>query len=573
MLCAALLLPEAHGFHMGYHIPSVRAPFWAGNTALCYGRLLATCAPGRRLRSPSCRLGATLAQGADVDSIAQSLEKTLTRGISEASEGLKLSDLVEELSANGVARRPWTSAFRALASDPVFIEQCWGKLPFKTTSSMPFAVDCFKLEDLTEFAKFYPLVYAGAGTVLENGGWMMARLDKDLDRGAEPMSASDVEASLSRGTVSLNSAGFFIAPLASICSAMLEAFQLPIWLNIYITEAGKQSSAPCHTDKQDVVAVQSTGSKRWRVFAPPSPAAKIASDPWARGKGQDILSIEDELGEPLLDVVMEPGQLLYIPAGFPHVTDTDVESTEPSVHLTLGVDTHVWDLNYASMRDTALKRKKLPTTLDGSFSINKLDLEPWRALHTALPLGFAAAPVLASGDQSAAASSSHASGAKTLQQSARRLASAHHNIARYMATECARRMMGAEPKRWGGYSEKELVAHLDLEAVAARYLDHYQRLMATQRKVYADASLQLRAIGSVFERAQPYLNDLDSHMAALAAWADGCDDDAGAASAAVAVQVTSPAAAAAGSKGMGKGGGGMGMGGGKPSKKAGKKKK
>ena len=236
----------------------------------------------------------------------------------------------------------------------------------RLATEMPFAVNCFTIHDLDEFARFYPLVFAGAGTVLENGGWMMARLDQQLDRTAEPMRASDVSDSLSRGTVSLNSAGFFMAPLASICGAVLEAFQLPIWLNVYITEAGRQSSAPCHTDKQDVLAVQSTGRKRWRVFAPPSPASKIAADPWARGKGQDILSVEDELGPALLDVTLSPGQLLYIPAGFPHVTDTIVDAEgEPSVHLTLGVDTHVWDLNYASMRHSALKRQKLSTLIDG----------------------------------------------------------------------------------------------------------------------------------------------------------------------------------------------------------------
>ena len=68
----------------------------------------------------------------------------------------------------------------------------------------------------------------------------------------------------------------------------------------------------------------------------------------------------------LLDVTLSPGQLLYIPAGFPHVTDTIVDAEgEPSVHLTLGVDTHVWDLNYASMRHSALKRQKLSTLIDG----------------------------------------------------------------------------------------------------------------------------------------------------------------------------------------------------------------
>ena len=87
--------------------------------------------------------------------------------------------------------------------------------------------------------------------------------------------------------------------------------------------------------------------------------------------------------------------------------------------------------------------------------------------------------------------------------------------------------------------------------------------------MYADASLQMRAIGSVFERAQPYLNELDSHMASLAAWAEGREPD----EAGTAGQPT--VSAAAGGKGGGKGGGGMGMGGGggMAGKKGGKKKK
>jgi ribosomal protein L16 Arg81 hydroxylase len=37
------------------------------------------------------------------------------------------------------------------------------------------------------------------------------------------------------------------------------------------------------------------------------------------GKSKDSLELS-ELSEPLLDVVMQPGQILYVPAGFPHTT-------------------------------------------------------------------------------------------------------------------------------------------------------------------------------------------------------------------------------------------------------------
>ena len=37
------------------------------------------------------------------------------------------------------------------------------------------------------------------------------------------------------------------------------------------------------------------------------------------GKSKDTLELS-ELAAPLLDVVMSPGQILYVPAGFPHTT-------------------------------------------------------------------------------------------------------------------------------------------------------------------------------------------------------------------------------------------------------------
>jgi ribosomal protein L16 Arg81 hydroxylase len=52
-------------------------------------------------------------------------------------------------------------------------------------------------------------------------------------------------------------------------------------------------SAPPHTDKQDVFVVQTQGAKHWRVFKPPSPSKKSTSDPYARGKGPDALTLEE----------------------------------------------------------------------------------------------------------------------------------------------------------------------------------------------------------------------------------------------------------------------------------------
>jgi len=93
-----------------------------------------------------------------------------------------------------------------------------------------------------------------------------------------------VQEALKSGTVVFTSAGFnmpkvhlpYISPasplhlplhlplylpcisrqLASVSLAALDAFGLPNCLNLYLTAAGMRTSAPPHTDKQDVFVLQ-----------------------------------------------------------------------------------------------------------------------------------------------------------------------------------------------------------------------------------------------------------------------------------------------------------------------------
>ena len=147
--------------------------------------------------------------------------------------------------------------------------------------------------------------------------------------------------------------------------------------------------------------LQTAGSKHWRVFEPPPPAQKPSADPLARGKAHDALPLS-ELGPPLIDAVLQPGSVLYIPAGWPHTTDTvhdDEHSNahsgagvsnppavpEDSVHLTVGLDTHIWGLDYASARKGMLARAK---EVDG-LQVTELAADPhWRLMGVPQHLGF-----------------------------------------------------------------------------------------------------------------------------------------------------------------------------------------
>ena len=270
-----------------------------------------------------------------------------------------------------------------------------------------------------------------------NQGWKMRPVGEIRGSSFDDarLTFSDVRASIQKGTVIFNSAGAHIgntvAPATLAAVDALDGCVGGVCCNIYVTRGGAPTSAPPHTDKQDVVVIQTQGKKHWRVFSPPDPSLKVRvcegpsdelrrratesnsslrssqpdADPFARGKGADdfpLHVLKTQGGELLLDVVLEEGDVLYIPARFPHTTDTvDSGPTEEdwSIHMTFGLDNHVWDLDFINLRRFGLMRAQIEDALlpsetasdvtanHCSGKINELapDLREW--LYSPLPGG------------------------------------------------------------------------------------------------------------------------------------------------------------------------------------------
>ena len=222
------------------------------------------------------------------------------------------------------------------------------------------------------------------------------------------MTFEDVEAALEKGTVILNAIGAHVPKLAAPSLACTDATSLPNAINLYVTSAGTRTSAPPHTDKQDVVVVQTSGQKHWRVFNPTDSSRKPMADMFARGKGEDslplhqLLDSEDSINSAdlLIETVLKTGDILFIPAAFPHTTSTAHASDLPdatSVHLTFNIDTHVWQQDYLSLRRLALKRACVLDSALGQVKdsdnryegkANELPMEIRKELFDPLPVGF-----------------------------------------------------------------------------------------------------------------------------------------------------------------------------------------
>ncbi|XP_012658892.1 ribosomal oxygenase 1 [Otolemur garnettii] len=95
--------------------------------------------------------------------------------------------------------------------------------------------------------------------------------------------------------------------------------------NVYLTPPDSQGFAP-HYDDIEAFVLQLEGRKLWRVYRPRVPAEELALTSSPNFS-------QDDLGEPVLQTVLEPGDLLYFPRGFIH--QAECQDGVHSLHLTL----------------------------------------------------------------------------------------------------------------------------------------------------------------------------------------------------------------------------------------------
>lgn len=423
---------------------------------------------------------------------------------SNGEEVLSLNSLRDDLaaSANGAAKLDLQPTFDAFANNKEFVNTIWQKKPYLYEAKLDNIADSFTINDVKE-ATDKDFLEAGRGTFQKgNSGWNMAAVSKPRGTSFEDakLRFEDIQVALKQtsGTVVFNSAGGFIPKLAGVCLNAINSFQFPVALNAYLTNPGQETSAPPHTDKQDVFVLQSTGQKHWKVYAPPPPSRMIRADPYARGKGKDILELT-ELGEPLIDTVLQPGQVLYIPGGYPHTTDTlngVSDTTNPSVHMTVGVDTHIWNLNYANLRRIIYKQL---LRVEDKVMVTKLEDDKYWALHNALPLGFLSLDIIKS-------ERGYASGMRSL-------------LINHIKTDLIQLMKTVEGSKFDDRGVL-LASNSEIDDVVGKILMLHEGITDIFGKMYADVHYKITPtkMDLSFFRSQPYFKELESAMESFEKW-------------------------------------------------------
>ncbi|MEY9966679.1 ribosomal protein L16 Arg81 hydroxylase [Streptacidiphilus sp. MAP12-16] len=95
----------------------------------------------------------------------------------------------------------------------------------------------------------------------------------------------------------------------------------------FLTPSGKKGYPP-HHDPVDLFIVQLEGTKHWRLWNPP-----------AQRLGDNGHYTLEGLGEPAIEVSLEPGDVLYLPYGTPHAATAEGQA---SLHLSIMMRPRMW---------------------------------------------------------------------------------------------------------------------------------------------------------------------------------------------------------------------------------------
>ena len=110
-----------------------------------------------------------------------------------------------------------------------------------------------------------------------------------------------------------------------LLSSLQEYFGCCVGANVYLTPPGTQGFAP-HFDDIEAFIVQLEGEKHWKLYSPRSDAETLPR--YSSGNFKDV-----DIGNPILETVLGPGDLLYFPRGTIHQAKTIGD--EHSLHITV----------------------------------------------------------------------------------------------------------------------------------------------------------------------------------------------------------------------------------------------
>lgn len=258
-----------------------------------------------------------------------------------------------------------TFGFAELVSplDPdAFLEEYWERRPLLLQQrGSSYYQRLVSIQDLEDFisgaAARYPAVRLAKG----GGFFPPEAYTRDVKYGDEVFhGVPDVEKILAEyatgATVTLPALHLSLPPIGRLCERMQAQLDHSVHTNAYLTPPGTPGFTP-HYDTHEVFVLQIAGRKQWRVYPPPTPLPHLS---------QPFTPEQYRLpATPLVQFELLAGDLLYLPRGYVHTTNT---TEHFSAHVTIGVTVYTGIELLAELVQASVAQPELRAALPPGFS-------------------------------------------------------------------------------------------------------------------------------------------------------------------------------------------------------------
>ncbi|MDH2927680.1 cupin domain-containing protein [Lonepinella koalarum] len=181
----------------------------------------------------------------------------------------------------------------------IFLRDYWQKKPLIIRNGLPQIVGQFEPDDIIELAQNEDATARLVKTYA----------DDDWKVSFSPLSEQDFDNLPARWSVLVQNLEQWSTELGDLWNAF--GF-IPQWQrdDIMVSYAPKGGSVGKHYDEYDVFLVQGYGQRRWQLGKWCNPSTEF--------KPNQPIRIFDDMGELVIDEVMNPGDILYVPARMSH---------------------------------------------------------------------------------------------------------------------------------------------------------------------------------------------------------------------------------------------------------------
>ena len=250
-------------------------------------------------------------------------------------ESIDLRNLLQEVTSKQRA----SCLLQSILDMPLveFYKEYWERQPLLVQPNDPARFNGFlSLASMKDLVSQYPLAYGRDLNVtqyddtLGEGVKRRVTLDQLSTKDVVIADSKDIWANFDNGnTIRLLCPHQYNDNVHCLLSTLELELGCMIGSNAYLTPSGEAQGFAPHYDDIDAFVLQLEGVKQWKVYAPLNKAEtlpRVSSSDYTENQLKDTV--------PVLDVLLKPGDVLYMPRGWIHQAMT-TPTNQHSLHLTV----------------------------------------------------------------------------------------------------------------------------------------------------------------------------------------------------------------------------------------------